>query len=147
MRYPRLVLWSFWFILFATAAAGEHIGIYHHGTIVRMHVGDCLPDPGILGALSGNSRPQATEVCPEYTLMSDKVVYVIEGKPSKDVLPLAQEIEFRIRKNEVAVRVDDDPHEIRFLVREMILRADWDRIPQQAGPVRKHYSMPVLDDQ
>ena len=110
-------------------------------------MGNCLPDPGILGALSGNSRPQATEVCPEYTLLSDKVVYVIVGKPSKDVLPLAQEVDFRIRKNELAVRVDDDNRETRFLVREMILRADWDRRVQNDGPVRRHYSMPVLEDQ
>lgn len=134
-------------MLFVTVVAAEHIGIYHHGTIVRMHMGDCLPDPGILGALSGNSRPQSTEVCPEYTLVSDKVVYVIVGKPSKDVLPLAQEVDFRIRKNEVAVRVDDDNRETRFLVREMILRAEWDRRVQNDVPVRRHYSMPVIEDQ
>jgi hypothetical protein len=110
-----------------------------------MHMGDCLADPGILGALSGNSRPQAAEVCPEYTLVSDKVVYVIVGKPSRDVLPLAQEVNFRIRKNELAVRVDDAAHETRFLVREMIMRADWDRMPQKE--TRRHYSMPVIGDQ
>ncbi|HVO59858.1 MAG TPA: hypothetical protein VMT53_02925 [Terriglobales bacterium] len=147
MRYPCLALWIFSIIFLTTTSAAEHIGIYNHGTIVRMHMGDCLPNTGILGTLSGNSRPQATEVCPEYTLMSDRVVYVIVGRPSKDVLPLAQEVDFRIRKNEIAVRVDDGTRETRFLVREMILRAEWDRMPQQSGPARRHYSMPVLEDQ
>jgi len=127
--------------------AAEQIGVYRHGTIVRMHMGDCLPDHGIVAALSGNSRPQATEVCPEYTLVGDKVVYVIVGKPSKDVLPLAQAVDFRIRKNEVAVRLDDDNHETRLLVREMFMRADWDRMPQKDGVAHKHYSMPVIEDQ
>jgi hypothetical protein len=122
MRYLRLVLWSF-LLLLATIATAEQIGAYHHGTIVRMHMGNCLPDHGITAALSGNSRPQATEVCPEYTLVSDKVVYVIVGKPSKKVLPLAEEADFRIRKNELVIRVNDDRRETRFLVREMILRA------------------------
>lgn len=147
MRYPRLVLCSLAVIPFLISnAAAEHIGIYYHGTIVRMHMGDCLPDHGIVAALSGNSRPQATEVCPEYTLVSDKVVYVIVGKPSKDVLPLAREVDFHIRKNEIGIRVDDDNHETRFLVREMILRADWDQSTQQ-GAIRRHYSMPVIKDQ
>src|SRR5438270_6364588 len=120
MRYSRLLSGITLLILSVRAvSAAEQIGVYRHGTIVRMHMGDCLPDHGIVAALSGNSRPQATEVCPEYTLVGDKVVYVIVGKPSKDVLPLAQEVDFRIRKNEVAVRVDDDSHETRFLVREM----------------------------
>lgn len=141
------MLWSLTLILLLyTGARAEQIGVYHHGTIVRMHMGDCLPDHGIVSALSGNSRPQAPEVCPEYTLVSDKVVYVIVGKPSKDVLPLAQEVGFRIRKNELAVRVDDDNRETRFFVREMILRADWDQITQQKAAHRR-YSMPVIEDQ
>ena len=148
MRYPRLVLCNLPFVLLlATIAPAEQIGVYHHGTIVRMHMGDCLPDHGIVAALSGNSRPQATEVCPEYTLVSDKVVYVIVGKPSRDVLPLAQEVDFRIRKSEIGIRVDDNYHETRFLVREMILRADWDQMTQQGVAAHRHYSVPVLQDQ
>jgi hypothetical protein len=146
MRFARLVL-SAWFLLFVVRnATPQQIGVYHHGTIVRMHMGDCLPDHGVVAALSGNSRPQASEVCPEYTLVSDRVVYVIVGKPSKDVLPLAQEVDFRIRKNQIGVRADDGNHESRFLVREMILRADWEQT-MQTGTIHRHYSMPVLQDQ
>ncbi|HEX6502400.1 MAG TPA: hypothetical protein VF011_04080 [Terriglobales bacterium] len=69
------------------------------------------------------------------------------GKPSKNVLPLAQEVDFRLRKNEIALRVDDDNRETRFLVREMILRADWDRMLQKDDTSPRHYSMPVIRDQ
>lgn len=148
MRYLRLVLacFSLLFIFLANSAA-QQIGIYRHGTIVRMHMGDCLPDHGIVAALSGNSRPQATEVCPEYTLVSEKVVYVIVGKPSKDVLPLAEDVDFRIRKNEIAVRADDAARETHFLVREMIMRADWDLMLQKSESIHRRYTMPVLQDQ
>lgn len=149
MRFPcRLVLPLYGALVFLTiTSAAQQIGVYQHGTIVRMHMGDCLPDHGIVAALSGNSRPQALEVCPEYTLVGEKVVYVIVGKPSKNVLPLAQEVDFRLRKNEIALRVDDDNRETRFLVREMILRADWDRMLQKDDTSPRHYSMPVIRDQ
>jgi hypothetical protein len=151
MRYVRLVLKLVRLIpflfLFCTNSAADPIGIYQRGAIVRMHMGDCLPDHGLVAALSGNSRVQAPEVCPEYTLVSDKVVYLIVGKPSKDVLPLAQEINFRIRKNELAVRVDDSYKETRFLVREMILRAEWERMVEKERTTRRNYPMPVLEDQ
>lgn len=133
--------------LFSVIATAQQIGIYQHGTIVKMHMGECLPDHGFIGAFSGNSRPQATEVCPEYTLVGDKVVYVIVGKPSKEVLPLAQEVNFRIRKNELGVRVDDANRETRFLVREMMLRDEWDRMPHRDGISPSHYSLPMLRDQ
>ena len=147
MRFPPPVWLCFLFLVLVSHSPAEHIGIYQHGTIVRMHMGDCLPDHSIMNALAGSPRPQAAEVCPEYTLLGDKVVYVIVGRPSKDVLPLAQEVGFRIRKNEIGIRVDDANHETRFRVREMILRADWDQMTREGLQVRRRYSMPVLQDQ
>jgi hypothetical protein len=45
-------------------------------------------------------------------------------------MPLAQTIEFRshLRKNELAVRVDDAKHEVKFTIKEMIVRSEWDRM-------------------
>jgi hypothetical protein len=147
MRFSRLFFTVAGVIfLLAAISAAQQIGIYQHGTIVRMHLGDCLPDRGIVAALSGNSRAQAPEVCPEYTLVGEKVVYVMVGKPSRDVLPLAQEIDFRLLRNAIAVRVDDANREARFLVREMILRAEWDRMLQKDDTAHGHYSIPVLRD-
>jgi hypothetical protein len=133
--------------LASTLPASGQLGIYQRGSVVRMHMGDCLPDHGFVAAFSGNARPQAADVCPEYTLVGDKVVYVIVGRASKDVLPLAEEVDFRLRKNEIAVRVDDERHETRFSVREMILRGEWDRSMEKSTARRAHYGMPVIVDQ
>jgi hypothetical protein len=100
--------------------------LYQHGTVVRMHLGECLAQRRLMAALSGNSAPQATEPCPEYTLVSDKVVYVVVGKNSHQLIPLAETILFRLQKNEIAVRVDDAWQETRFVVKEMALRSEWE---------------------
>jgi hypothetical protein len=124
----------------------ENIGIYQHGTIVRMRVGDCLPDHGFMAALSGPSAPQPKQACPEYTLVADNVIYIIVGRPSKDVLPLAETIDFRLRKNEIAVRLDDARREVRFMVREMALRTEWEhrRDEQEQMHGARRFEMPML---
>jgi len=118
-------------------------GIYQHGTVVRMRMVDCLPvHHGFMVAMSGGAAPQAiAEVCPEYTLVSDKVVFVIVGKSSNQLVPLADVVDFRFNKNELALRIDDARHESRFSIKEMILRTDWDLIQkhitdQMANPGR-----------
>jgi hypothetical protein len=108
------------------------IGIYQRGTVVRMRMGDCIPvHNGVLEALGGQKVPTVPESCPEYTLVSKDVVYVIVGKSSNQMIPLAQTIDFRLRKNELAVRVDDAKREARFAIKEMIVRAEWDRLQRQ----------------
>ncbi len=130
-----------------TISAAERLGLYQRGTIVRMQLRDCLSDHGFMAALSGNSPPQSGSVCPEYTLVGEKVVYVIVGKASKEVLPLAQEVNFRLRKNDIAIRLDDSSRESRFLVRQMILRGDWERMLQREDISPNRYSLPILRDQ
>jgi hypothetical protein len=41
---------------------------------------------------------------------------------------LADVVDFRFNKNELAMRLDDARHESKFSIKEMILRSDWDRI-------------------
>ena len=104
-------------------------GVYQHGTVVRMRMVDCLPvHHGFMIAMGGGVPTQAIEACPEYTLITDKVVFVIVGRNSDQLVPLADVIDFRFSKNELAVRVDDSRHESKFSIKEMILRTDWDRI-------------------
>jgi hypothetical protein len=146
MRSSFLLFGVLCVLLLTGFPAAQQIGVYQHGTIIQMRMRECLPNPGFMGALSGNSRPQGTEVCPEYTLLGEKVVYVLVGKPSRDVLPLAQDVDFRLRKNEIAVRVDDAKRETRFLVREMILRGEWDHMLDHNAR-SGHYNMPVMRDQ
>lgn len=109
-------------------AAGQ-IGIYQHGTVMRMHMGDCaLGHHGFMASFGGPAAPMNQEACPEYTLVSDNVVFVIVGKSSNQLIPLAETIDFRLHKNELAVRVDDAKHESRFNIKEMIVRSEWDRM-------------------
>jgi len=68
------------------------------------------------------------EVCPEYTLISEKVVFVIVGKSSDQLVPLADVVDFRFNKNVLAMRIDDAQHESKFSIKEMILRSDWELI-------------------
>jgi hypothetical protein len=111
-------------LLTATASAG----IYEHGTVVKMHMNDCvLMHRGFMASFGGPQTPQPEESCPEYTLVSDKVVFVIVGKSSNQLIPLAEEIDFRLQRNELAIRIDDAKHESKFTIKEMTLRSVWDR--------------------
>ncbi len=65
---------------------------------------------------------------PEYTLVSTNVVYVIVGKSSNQLIPLSEVIDFRLHRNEFAVRVDDAKRETNFTIREMFVRSDWERV-------------------
>jgi hypothetical protein len=127
IRFVILVLCS----LMRTAIA--HAGIYQQGTVIRMHVGECtlVPHHGFMATLSGAQPQQEAEICPEYTLVTDKVVYVIVGKSSNQLIPLAESIDFRFQNNEIAVRVDDAKHESRFAIKAMMLRSEWERAQPQ----------------
>lgn len=107
----------------------EHLGIYQHGTVVRMRMQECMfAHRGFMAAMSGQSGLISPEVCPEYTLVSEKVVYVIAGTSSNQLIPLADVVDFRLHKNELVVRLDDAKHESRFNIKEMILRSEWDLV-------------------
>jgi hypothetical protein len=94
-----------------------------------MRMADCLePQHGFMAALSGAPKQEDYEQCPEYVLVADKVVYVIVGKTSGMLIPLAETTQFRIQKNELLIRVDDENHETKFQLREMVLRSERDRI-------------------
>lgn len=111
--------------LFSFAAP---LGIYQQGTVIRMHMGDCAPTRRGFVASFGGQQVQVDQTCPEYTLVSDKVVFVIVGKSSNQLIPLAETIDFRVHKNELAVRVDDARHESKFVIKEMVLRTQWDLV-------------------
>jgi hypothetical protein len=107
----------------------EQVGVYQHGAVVRMRMGDCVSSHrGFMSAMGGAPAQASPEACPEYTLVSEKVVYVIVGKSSNQLIPLADVIDFRLHGSELAVRVDDGKHEIKFSIREMILRTEWDMV-------------------
>jgi hypothetical protein len=105
------------------------IGIYQHGTVVRMRMGDCmLMHRGFITAFGPPQTAMTEESCPEYTLVTDKVVFVIVGRSSNQLVPLAEIIDFRFQNRELAVRVDDARKESKFAIKEMTLRSQWDLI-------------------
>ena len=94
-----------------------------------MRMSDCvLIHHGFVAAMGGPPMQSTEELCPEYTLLSDKVVFVIVGKSSNQMVPLAEVIDFRFHNNELAVRVDDAKHESKFSIKEMILRSQWELV-------------------
>jgi hypothetical protein len=117
------------------------LGPYQHGTVVRMRMGDCaLTHKGFMTAFGPPSTLTNDETCPEYTLVTDKVVYLIVGKSSNQLVPLAEVVDFRFQNKELAVRVDDARRESRFAIKEMALRSEWERM-------QKHIEDQLSDSQ
>ena len=116
------------FLLSPGLSFAAPLGIYQQGTVIRMHMGNCAPTHRGFVASFGGPQVQVDETCPEYTLLSEKVVFVIVGKSSNQLIPLAETIDFRVHKNELAVRIDDARHESKFVIKEMVLRAQWDLV-------------------
>jgi hypothetical protein len=110
------------------ALAAQNPG-HLQGTIIRMRMNDCLgPQHGFMAAMSGSAGKVETGVlCPEYVLVADKVVYVISGKTSDQLIPLAETTRFRLQKNEMLIRIDDASKESHFHIKAMVLRPEWDR--------------------
>jgi len=105
------------------------IGAYQHGTVVRMRMGDCgLMHRGFMNQFGPPQAAAVEEGCPEYTLVTDKVVFIIVGKSSNQLVPLAEVIDFRFQNKELAVRVDDARKESKFSIKEMTLRSEWELI-------------------
>jgi hypothetical protein len=103
--------------------------IYEKGTVIRMRMAQCMPiSGGIKAALAGlPATTPSSAACPEYTFVSDKVVYIVVAKSSKELIPLADSIDFRLQKNELVIHVDDSTREIRLAIRSMSLRSEWER--------------------
>jgi hypothetical protein len=114
------------------------------GTIVRMRMADCVcPHHRLMAALSGEGKLAMGGLCPQYVLVTDKVVYTIIGKETDQLLPLAENTRFRLFHNEMLIRIDDADRESRFYVLEMTLRPEWERQQLRAkeeeagGPPRR----------
>ncbi len=98
------------------------------GTIVRMRMTDCMgPQHGFMAAMAGGANVEAAALCSEYVLVAEKVVYVITGKSSDQLIPLAETTYFHLQKNELLIRIDDAPKESHFRIKAMVLRPEWDR--------------------
>ncbi len=110
-------------------ALASPLGVYQHGTVIRMRMGDCaLTHRGFMSTFGPPQGSGNEGSCPQYVLMTDKIVFVIVGKSSNQLVPLSEIIDFRLQNRELAVRVDDARHESKFAIKEMTLRSEWERI-------------------
>jgi hypothetical protein len=121
------------------------------GTIVRIRMVDCIASQHRwMAALSGSERVPTGDLCPEYVLAADKVVYVIIGKETDQLLPLAESTPFHLQHNEMLIRIDDANRESRFHVLEMTLRPEWERQQLRAeqeeadGPPRRRLDAAIM---
>jgi hypothetical protein len=116
----------FVFVLAATALMNAQGKWSFKGTVIKMRMAECAAQHGFLANMSGGQGPSMIS-CPEYTIMSDKVVYVVEGRQKDAFIPLAENMEFLIRKNELVTFSDDEKDKSHFAIRLMVLRSEWDR--------------------
>lgn len=102
------------------------------GVIVRMRMTDCVASHHAFMTVMGGPQQVTNDQCPEYVLVTDKVVYVIVARDSDQLVPLAESTRFHLQKNEVLIRLDDARRESHFHVKEMTLRPQWEREQQIA---------------
>src|SRR5436305_5405490 len=96
------------------------------GIIVRMRLIVCpAPSHGFMVAMSGSARIGPQDPCPEYTLLTEKIAYVIIGRASNQLVPLAEVTKFRFQNRELLIRVDSK-RESHFMIKEMMLRSEWE---------------------
>ena len=120
------------------------------GTVVRMRMTECvIPQHGFMSAMAGSGRVEQGILCPEYVLVTDRVVYVISGKNSEQLIPLAEVTRYRLQKNEMMIRVDDASKESHFRIKAMVLRPEWDHNQiledaQAADAARHHLDIPLV---
>jgi hypothetical protein len=130
----------------AAVAFAAPIGAYQQGTVVRMHMGDCqIMHRGFMNQFGPPQAVASEDSCPEYTLLTEKIAYVIVGKSSNQLVPLAEVIDFRLEKNELAVRVDDARKESKFSIKEMTLRSEWDLVQKHIERELNEPALPARD--
>jgi len=141
------------FALALTVSLAAQTHLNQQGTIIRMRMTDCLAaQHGFMAVMSGGGKIETAEQCPEYVLVSDKVVYVISGKNSEQLMPLAEITRFRLQKNEMLIRIDDASKESHFHIKAMVMRPEWEhnQILEEAeasAMISRHLDPAAMRDQ
>lgn len=116
----------FVFVWSAAAVLQAQVPWSFKGTVIKMQMTNCVLQKGFVAAMAGTPAQSASS-CPEYTVVSDKVVYVVVGRRAEEFMPLAENMDFSVHKNELVLFSDDEKTKSRFTVQQMMLRAEWDR--------------------
>lgn len=94
-------------------------------TVVSMTMSECTISHRLISNLSGTPII-ATVPCAEYTVLSDKVAYVLVGRHTEQSLSLGSDMFFREENKELVVFSDDEKSRVRFPIKHMMLRSDWE---------------------
>ncbi len=121
-------------LMVACAAEAKGPQIYQKGTLVKMESAECGVEAkgvegvgGVLGIDDSQHTKTLQMLCQEYTLQGDHLEYKIRTKDEKHpaLLPIGQEVEFRIEKDRMHVRVPElDNREREFIVVSITQRTD-----------------------
>jgi len=134
-----------------TAALHAQNRSFFRGTVVRMQMASCA-SKNFMAMMSGAAVPVSS--CPEYTIVSDKVVYIVVARRAEEFMPLAEDLDFIIRSNELILFSEDEKRRSRFVIQQMVLRSEWERdrvhreaatrvMERSAGYRRDDYANPV----
>jgi hypothetical protein len=121
----KRIAFLFVFALSAAAVMQAQSQWSFKGTVIRMRMTGCVLQSGFKASFEAN--PMTVGSCPEYTVMSSKVVYVVVGRRTQAFIPLAEDLDFVIRDNEIVNFSNDEKAKSRFVIQQMMLRGDWDR--------------------
>jgi len=117
------VLLTFLFCAVVVLSAESHWAF--QGTVIKMEMADCLSGHNFLSNIGG--PPAVPDSCPQYTVMSAKVVYEVVGRRGEEFMPLAEDAAFAIRNNEIVLFDRNEKVQARFVIKKMTLVADWQR--------------------
>jgi hypothetical protein len=89
----------------------------------------------MLGTDSGNKKTQEL-LCQEYVLQADKVIYRVRPRDEKHpaLLPIGQEAQFRMEKDKMLLRVENDEKERAYVVVSMTPRSDSNTADASSSP-------------
>jgi hypothetical protein len=102
------------FILAASLAYGKDLKAFQDGNLVAMNLVACSAD-----SKNASKSQNDDQLCSEYTLQTDQVVYSIRPVDEKHpgLLPIGVQAKFRVEKADLLVRVPSlDSKERKFSV-------------------------------
>jgi hypothetical protein len=127
----------------ASAAYAKEPKQYQSGKLLQMDSVKCgLAEKDnksfageMLGTDSGNKKTQEL-LCQEYVLQADKVIYRIRPRDEKHpaLLTIGQEAQFRMEKDKMLLRVENDEKERAFVVVSMTPRSDSNTADASSSP-------------
>jgi hypothetical protein len=118
MRYNSAVLVA---ILLAATAYAKDLKAYQDGNLLQMDSVPCGTDEK--DAKKGKTHEL---LCQEYLVQSEQVIYRIRPRDDKHpaLLPISQNVQFRLKKNKMLLRVEGDNKEREYVVLSIKPRGD-----------------------